>query len=118
MLIRSEQLYLRDIVEAVDAISKFVRETTAEDFPANLLIRSAVAVKLTNIGEAATCISDDLRKRHPEVGWSAAIEVGTAVLERYYDVDWDRVWQMATVNAPILNEQVARILAQEYPGTD
>ena len=117
---RCDREYLNDIVEAVDAVSRFVQETTSEEFPGNLLVPSAIAVKLTNIGEAAACISDDLRKRHPEVDWSAAIEVGTAVLERYYDVDWHKIWSVATTDAPVLREQVARILAEEFSdsGTD
>lgn len=114
---RSEKLYLMDIVEAVDAISKFIGEMAAEEFTRNVLVRSAVAVKLTNIAEAAACVSDGLRNRHPEVGWSAAVEVGTAVLERYYDVDWGAVYDTATRNAPILKEQIARILEEEFPNS-
>lgn len=112
---RSERLYLNDIVEAADAIGRFVRETSAEEFPGSKLVRSAVVMKLMIIGEAAACVSADLRDRHPEVGWSAATELRDVLVERYYAIDWDAVWNAATQSVPLLREQVAQILGDEFP---
>jgi uncharacterized protein with HEPN domain len=39
---RREDLYLRDIVEAADAIARFVDNTKAQSFAENDLLRSAV----------------------------------------------------------------------------
>jgi len=43
---RREDLYLFDIVEAADAIHKFVSGVSIEEFQRNDLIRSAVLQKL------------------------------------------------------------------------
>jgi uncharacterized protein with HEPN domain len=47
---RDEQLYLLDIVEAADAIERFLEGVTESDFDASELIQSAVVYKLTIIG--------------------------------------------------------------------
>lgn len=51
---RSERLYLSDIVEAADAIERFLRDLPDEEsFYADELHQSAVLQKLTIMGEAA-----------------------------------------------------------------
>jgi len=51
---RSERLYLSDIVEAADAIERFLRDLPDEEsFYADELRQSAVLQKLTIMGEAA-----------------------------------------------------------------
>jgi len=119
-LMRSEKLYLMDIMEAVDAITAFMQDATADEFSNDKVLRSAVALKLTNIAEAATCISACLRERHPQVDWSAVIALGNAVLERYYDVDWDAVWRWVTLDGPVFGELVACVVRSEFSneGTD
>jgi len=49
---RREELYLSDILEAADAIEKFLADIDKDAFINSDLIRSAVLQKLTIIGEA------------------------------------------------------------------
>ena len=50
---RPERLYLTDIVEAADAIARFLKEIGESDFMQDELRQSAVLQKLIVIGEAA-----------------------------------------------------------------
>lgn len=50
---RREELYLADIVDAADAITRFIADADAQTFAENDLLRSAVLNKLAIIGEAA-----------------------------------------------------------------
>ena len=63
---RSDRLYLVDIVEAADAIAGFIHGVDAERFLNDDLVRSAVLHKLAVIGEAAARVSMALRARFPE----------------------------------------------------
>lgn len=101
-------------MEAVDVITAFMQDATAAEFSNDKVLRSAVALKLTNIAEAAVSVSADLRERHSEVFWAEAIALGNALLERYYDVDWDAVWRWATLDAPVFGELVACIVRSEF----
>lgn len=49
---RRDELYLTDIVEAAEAIHRFIAGIPRDDFLQNDLIRSATLHKLTVIGEA------------------------------------------------------------------
>jgi uncharacterized protein with HEPN domain len=112
---RTEELYLRDIVEAADAIQQFVTGVKREAFLGNEVLRSAVLHKLTIIGEAAACLSKDFRAQHPEVEWQDIVAFRNIAVHAYFRVDWSIVWTTATQDARDLRRKVAEILAKEYP---
>ncbi len=51
---RSNELYLSDIVQAADSIAQFVADMDEEQFVGDDLVRSAVLHKLAVIGETET----------------------------------------------------------------
>ena len=51
---RREELYLTDIIEAADAIQRFLKNVEKDAFLKNEVIQSAVLQKLSIIGEAAS----------------------------------------------------------------
>jgi uncharacterized protein with HEPN domain len=112
---RPECLYLSDIVEAANAISKFLEGVQEEKFLENDLFRSAALQKLTVIGEAASRLSDEFCQRHPEIPWSDIVGFRNIAIHAYFAVDWSIVWVAATEEAPLLRQQIAEILAREFP---
>jgi len=107
---RSDQLYLVDIVEAADAIAAFIHGVDAEHFLRDDLVRSAVLHKLTVIGEAAARVSTPLRACFSEVPWRDIVGFRNIAVHAYFSVDWRIVWQAASWDTPQLREQVAEIL--------
>ena len=79
---RSEEQYLTDIVEAADAIARFLSGVNRQQFLEDELRQSAVIQKIGVIGEAASKITPELRGRYPDVDWPkidfAAQNNGTA----------------------------------------
>jgi DNA-binding transcriptional ArsR family regulator len=67
---RREELYLTDILEAADAIQRFIQGIEREDFFGDELHQSAVLQKLIVIGEAAARLPEEFIKRHPKVEWA------------------------------------------------
>jgi uncharacterized protein with HEPN domain len=112
---RSDRLYLVDIIEATDAIAAFISDVDAEGFLNNDLVRSAVLHKLTIIGEAAARVSMPLRARFPETPWSDIVGFRNIAVHAYFSVDWQIVWQTASSDTPQLREQVVRILQTTFP---
>jgi len=113
--LRPEELYLADIVEAAEAIAKFLQDVTRDAFLGNDLLRSAVLQKLSVIGEAAARLSSEFTARHPEVEWPDIVAFRNIAVHAYFNVDWSIVWVAATQDAPALSEQIMRILRTEYP---
>ena len=72
---RREELYLADIVEAADAIERFIKGVRREDFAGDELRRSALLQKLIVIGEAAARLSREFQARHPAIEWADIVLV-------------------------------------------
>lgn len=64
---RKIELYLTDIVEAADAIERFVDRARLDEFLNDEKGQSAVLQKMIVIGEAVARLPDDFRNRHPEI---------------------------------------------------
>jgi len=114
---RSEELYLRDIIEAAEQISSFISGLDREVFVGNALVRSAVLQKLSEIGEAAGRISEDLRLRHPDIEWKDIKAFRNIAVHAYFAVNWEIVWTAATQDAPALKDQILRVIQIEFPAT-
>ena len=67
---RTEALYLDDIIDAADGIARFIGDIDKETFLGDDLYQSAVLQKLIIIGEAASRLSDcgHPRRRVPQRG--------------------------------------------------
>ncbi len=115
---RLEELYLSDIVEAADAIQKFLEGVQRERFLQDDLLRSAVLQKLTIIGEAAARLSMEFRERHPEIEWADIVGFRNIAVHAYFTVEWPIVWVAATQETLELRHMVADILVKEYPEPD
>lgn len=111
---RRDELFLRDIVEAAEAIQRFIRDRAQEEFIGDDLLSSAVLHKLTLIGEAAHRLSPELLSRYPEADWKAIVGLRNIVVHAYFSVDWSIVWTTATQDVPLLKATVQEILAKEF----
>jgi uncharacterized protein with HEPN domain len=114
---RHERLYLADIVEACEAIGRFLKDVERDRFVDDDLIRSAVLQKLSVIGESATRISENLRGEHPKIPWRAIIGFRNVAVHAYFSIDWDIIWVTAVRDVPGLKREIAEILAS-YPADD
>ena len=111
---RPEVLYLTDIVEAADAIQRFVGATRREDFFGNEILRSAVLQKLIVIGEAAARLTSSFHARYPEVPWADIVGFRNIAIHAYFAVSWPIVWVTATQDVPALRAAIADILVRDF----
>jgi len=111
---RPERLYLSDIVEAAEAIARFLDGVREAEFLDNDLLRSAALQKLAVIGEAAARLSEEFCASHPGIPWRDIVAFRNIAIHAYFAVEWPIVWVAATEEAPVLGRQVAEILAREF----
>lgn len=109
---RREILYLTDIVEAAGHIVLFISGVDFEGFQESEMSRSAVAQKLSIIGEAAGRVSETIRSENPQVPWPQIVAFRNILVHAYFGIDWDEVWQSAKNRCPVLRAQIAAILAR------
>ena len=97
-----DALYVADILAAAASISTFLDGIDRAGFLASDLLQSAVLQKLSIMGEAATRLTPDLRAAHPEVPWKPIIGFRNIAVHAYFTIDWERVWDTATIDVPVL----------------
>jgi uncharacterized protein with HEPN domain len=83
---RPEKLYLLDIVEAAEAIGRFCEAIGEDQFLQDELCQSAVLQKLIVIGEAASRLTNDFRKRHPDIEWEDIVGFRNIAVHEYFAV--------------------------------
>jgi uncharacterized protein with HEPN domain len=110
---RREELYLTDIIEAADAIQRFIRNIDKNTFLKDELLQSAVLQKLMIIGEAASRLPKEFRDKHSEIEWEDIIGFRNIAVHAYFAVEWSIVWVAATQEAPELRRKIAETLARE-----
>ena len=108
---RPEILYLTDMVEAADAIARFLGTMEREQFLEDELRQSAVLQKLIVIGEAASRLASEFQLQHPEIEWRKAAALRNIAVHEYFSVSWDIIWATATQNIPTLRTQTSAVLA-------
>ena len=111
---RREELYLRDIVEAVDFVAQFISGLDRAAFQQSELVRSAIVHKLSIVGEAAAHVPEEVRSRHPGVPWPKIVAFRNIMVHAYFGIDWDEVWRAAMRECPALKAQIESVLQAEF----
>ena len=61
------------------------------------------------VGEAAHMVSRETRERFPQIPWLDANDMRNVVAHEYMQVDYNEIWNVATVDFPKLEEQLLAI---------
>ncbi len=110
---RDPRKYLWDARDAADAILKFTRGKTWNDFETDLMLRSAVERQLEIIGEALS----QLRKVDPALAGrvheiSRIIGFRNILVHGYAIVDQPTVWRIVQEYLPALRAAVDTLLRE------
>lgn len=115
---RPERLYLLDIIAAAEAISRFCEIVDEDQFLRDEIRQSAVLQKLIVIGEAATHLPTEFRKKHSEIEWDDIIGFRNLAVHEYFSILWQIVWNTAIQDVPELHLKISSIMRDEYSGDD
>ncbi|MBE7436333.1 MAG: DUF86 domain-containing protein [Anaerolineales bacterium] len=111
---RLEKLYLTDIIEAAQAIERFIMGESYYEFEQNEMMNSAVLQKLTVIGEAASRLPKEFTNRFPEIPWVDIIGFRNIAVHEYFAIRWDIAWVAASEEVPVLKGQIEKILREDF----
>ncbi|MBD3391677.1 MAG: DUF86 domain-containing protein [Chitinivibrionales bacterium] len=107
---REQNLYLSDILHAIDSIDRFVADMTYEQFAADDKTSSAVVQKLEVIGEAAKGLSDDIRTKSPDISWKEMAGMRDRLIHAYFGIDYSLVWRTIKQRLPLVRERISVLL--------
>ena len=111
---RPEKLFLVDILEASDAIARFIKQVSADEFLRDELRQSGVLQKLIVIGEAAARLPKEFQSRHADIEWPDIIAFRNIAVHEYFAIMWEIVWETAISDVPKLRNQISTLLETEF----
>jgi uncharacterized protein with HEPN domain len=97
-----DDAYLLDILLSARKAIEFTQGLSKESFEQSELHQNAVARVLAVVGEAASKISPEFRKSHPEIPWQKAVGMRHRLIHDYVNVNLDKVWDTVQNSIPDL----------------
>ena len=107
---RDPRLYLKDILQAIEAIEKFVKDIDFETFKREDMRSSAVIRKFEIIGEATKNISEDIKQKYPSIPWKDIAGMRDRLIHFYHGIKYELVWNTIKDDIPGFKLQIKKVL--------
>ena len=103
---------LRDILENIDLVQAFTSGLANTDFESDRKTVYAVIRALEIISEATRRLPGELKGRHPDIDWAAAVAAaGNVYRHEYEGIDEALIWYTARSGTQALRRMAAAELA-------
>ena len=109
---RDPTIYLKDILEAIEAIERFTEGIDYEAFCQDDMRSSAVIRKFEIIGEAAKHIPDPIKQRYPDIPWKSMAGFRDRLIHFYFGIKYELVWETIQVELPRIKPKLKQILQE------
>lgn len=110
---RSFELYLSDILTAIQNIELYTVKYTAGRLSKDQKTTDAVLRNLEIIGEAATQLSKELKDWYSDVPWRDIQDFRIVTAHHYWKINIDRIWDIVRYKLPPLKTAIDKMLHDE-----
>jgi uncharacterized protein with HEPN domain len=107
--------HLWDMLQAARTARMLCEGVSHETLLADLRTRLALERALEIVGEAARRVSARRRAAHPEIPWRGIIGFRNVLAHEYGEIDYRRLYAVATEGVPRLIASLERQLAEAPP---
>ncbi len=107
---RDYRLYLKDILDAMEKIEKFVEDMSFEKFKEDDKTSSAVVKKFEIIGEASKNVPEGIKQKYTQVPWKEMAGMRDKLIHIYFGVNYRLVWTAIKERIPQLKPLIKKIL--------
>lgn len=107
---KDPNVFLKHILESIDAIQKYLEGVTEEKFYTSQEKQDLIVRRLEIIGEAARNIPEDFRKQHDTIPWKKMAGMRDVIIHQYFGINYKIVWDTVINTLPLLKKQIAQLL--------
>ena len=106
---RDDSVYLRHIVECLDAIRSYNARGRDAFFRDRKTLKATLR-ELQELAESTQHLSASLKDRHPQVPWSAIAGFRNVLVHNYLGLKPSRVWEVIERDLPTLRASAEAML--------
>jgi uncharacterized protein with HEPN domain len=110
---KNDLVYAGHMLDTARAIVSKIAGKSRADFDADEDLRLALTHLIQTIGESARRVSPAFQQSHPQVPWKKIVGMRHKVVHDYLQVDFEIVWDVATVKLPPLVRELSKIVPSE-----
>jgi uncharacterized protein with HEPN domain len=112
---KSDKTYLRHISDAIQTIESYISGVDFETFSQNSMMSDAVFRQIEIIGEAASRLSTEFQKNHPDVPVRKVKSMRNILIHEYFGVNKKTVWDTCKDDLPTLKPLIQKALDKSPP---
>ena len=96
--------------DTVQEVVSFTRNKSHDDLTKDRVLNLALTRLLEVLGEAATRVPEEFRKKYPELPWQQIIGLRNRLIHAYDQVDLEIPWEIVSEDLPRLSKQLDQII--------
>ena len=100
---------VRHMLDHAREAVEMIRGRSRTDLDTERQMNLALVRLMEVIGEAATRVPEDFRRRYPEVPWRDVADLRNRLIHGYDAIDFDRLWTIIEQDLPTLIGQLESI---------
>ncbi len=109
MSLRSEELYIKDILNAIAHIEEYTKGISFLKFSKNQMIIDAVVRNFEIIGEAANKLSAKTKATAADIPWEDVTGMRNKIIHEYFGVDLQIIWQTIKESLPAFKKSISKL---------
>jgi uncharacterized protein with HEPN domain len=110
--LRDFQVYIEDIIQAIDSIQTYTEGLTYNVFARDKKTIDAVIRNFKITGEATKQIPLTVRQEYPKVPWREMAGMRDKLIHGYFGVQLDVVWKTITERIPTVRLLITEVLTE------
>jgi len=110
--LKDDRLLLTHIHREIVFLRKISAGRCYDDLLTDEYYAHAVIRAIEVIGEAVKNLSTRLKGEHPDIEWREIAGMRDNVIHRYFEINWQIVWNVITDDLPALEPKISALLKE------
>jgi len=116
-MVKDPQVFLKDIRDYCQIVANIVGGKSLESVEKDIVTYLALLKALETIGEACKNLTEEFKESHLEIPWTQIVNFRNHTTHEYWNVRFQTVWRIATVDTPDLYSKIITLIDSEWHPT-